>query len=220
MDASSGAAVAALDIQEGEHVLDLCCAPGAKLCMMAERVGPAGSVTGVDVSLARLCTCRRSMVEKYGIRNARLFLADAQHFNVPPPQTGHRQDEMALAPRSRKRRQGQSGPAAALGLAPDATTGDEQARLLCVSETFACAASAHTLYDKVRESLFARWWVGRGKTERYRERRLLLTPLWSTDGFCEIHGMESLRSTKLKRARARAGAGGRRMHTRRLAQGL
>eukprot|EP00048_Salpingoeca_helianthica_P024258 m.30858 g.30858 ORF g.30858 m.30858 type:complete len:387 (+) comp9274_c0_seq2:1657-2817(+) len=149
MDASSGAAIEALGIEAGDHVLDLCCAPGAKLCMMAERVGEGGSVTGVDVSLARLCTCRRSMVKKYNMRNVRLFLADARHFAVPPPQTGLRGDELALAPRPRKRKQGQSGPAALLGLPPGTEDGDAEARLLCVSTVFECRASAGRLYDKV-----------------------------------------------------------------------
>ncbi len=31
MDASSGAAVVALDPRPGDHVLDLCCAPGKRL---------------------------------------------------------------------------------------------------------------------------------------------------------------------------------------------
>lgn len=53
IDASSGAAVLALDPQPGEHILDLCCAPGAKLCMIADLLGREGSVTGVDVSKVR-----------------------------------------------------------------------------------------------------------------------------------------------------------------------
>ena len=40
IDAASGAAVVALDPQPGEHVLDLCCAPGAKLCAIADAMGP------------------------------------------------------------------------------------------------------------------------------------------------------------------------------------
>ena len=63
IDVSSGAAVAALDPQPGEHVLDLCCAPGAKLCAIADAMGLRGSVTGVDVSaerLARLLPAARS----------------------------------------------------------------------------------------------------------------------------------------------------------------
>lgn len=50
IDASSGAAVAALDPRPGDAVIDLCCAPGAKLAMIADRMQRQGSLTGVDVS--------------------------------------------------------------------------------------------------------------------------------------------------------------------------
>jgi 16S rRNA C967 or C1407 C5-methylase (RsmB/RsmF family) len=64
MDLASGAAVVALDVQPGDTVLDLCCAPGAKLCMIADLLqggvdaSPMGSVTGVDIVPHRLATCR------------------------------------------------------------------------------------------------------------------------------------------------------------------
>ena len=50
IDASSAAAVAALDPRPGENVLDLCCAPGAKFCMIADAMQRSGTLTGVDVS--------------------------------------------------------------------------------------------------------------------------------------------------------------------------
>ena len=34
----------ALDPQPGDSVLDLCCAPGAKLCMIAEMMGREGTL--------------------------------------------------------------------------------------------------------------------------------------------------------------------------------
>lgn len=61
MPSTTGAAVEALGIFIGDHVLDMCCAPGAKLCMMAERVGPTGSVTGVDIAAERLNACKTGM---------------------------------------------------------------------------------------------------------------------------------------------------------------
>lgn len=53
IDAASGAAVAALDPQPGDDVLDVCCAPGAKLAMIADWMRRQGSVTGVDIAQVR-----------------------------------------------------------------------------------------------------------------------------------------------------------------------
>lgn len=58
IDASSGAVVKALEPQPGDNILDLCCAPGAKLCMISDVMGRTGTVTGVDVNLKRLGSCR------------------------------------------------------------------------------------------------------------------------------------------------------------------
>lgn len=87
IDAASGAAVAALGAQAGESVLDLCCAPGAKLCMLAEAVGPTGSVTGVDVAEHRLAACRTLCI-KYNLENVRLYLGDGCAFAEPQLELG------------------------------------------------------------------------------------------------------------------------------------
>ncbi|KAF9571682.1 hypothetical protein EC968_000279 [Mortierella alpina] len=104
MDLSSGIAVYALDVQPGDHVLDICCAPGAKLCMIAglltnsgsvgsdrSRAGNqlqmdiTGTVTGVDVSPHRLATCR-SLLKRHRLQQcARLFQADGTTFGVMRP---------------------------------------------------------------------------------------------------------------------------------------
>ncbi len=76
MDAASAAAVWALDPQPGEHILDLCCAPGLKLSAIADAMGAASeegagggagggaaSVTGVDVNRARLQVARKVAVK-------------------------------------------------------------------------------------------------------------------------------------------------------------
>ncbi|RIB04716.1 S-adenosyl-L-methionine-dependent methyltransferase [Gigaspora rosea] len=86
IDLSSGIAVYALDIRPNDHILDLCCAPGAKLCMMSDILGTKGSgtITGVDISRDRASTCR-SLLKKYKISRARLFVADGTTFNVPAP---------------------------------------------------------------------------------------------------------------------------------------
>ncbi|KAI8808104.1 S-adenosyl-L-methionine-dependent methyltransferase [Cladochytrium replicatum] len=88
MDVSSGAAIQVLDPGPNDHLLDLCCAPGAKLCFIADlqqsRGIGHGSVTGVDISTKRMEVCR-STVKKAGVPSARLFVADGTKFNVPAP---------------------------------------------------------------------------------------------------------------------------------------
>ncbi|KAJ8467240.1 hypothetical protein OPV22_029792 [Ensete ventricosum] len=84
MDAASGAAVSALNVSLGDHVLDLCCAPGAKLCMLADLLGNSGSLTGVDIARARLAACR-TMLQKYSLGDCcRLFVADGTSFSLLP----------------------------------------------------------------------------------------------------------------------------------------
>ncbi|KAG0180247.1 hypothetical protein DFQ29_000981 [Apophysomyces sp. BC1021] len=87
IDLSSAVAVEALEIDKDDHVLDLCCAPGAKLCMIANLLGDQGSgtVTGVDLAAHRLATCR-SLLKKYRVgARARLFEADGTTFSVWAP---------------------------------------------------------------------------------------------------------------------------------------
>ncbi|KAF0750198.1 hypothetical protein AaE_006798 [Aphanomyces astaci] len=99
MEASSGYAVSVLDVQPGDHVLDLCCAPGAKLTMLADVLQKRGSVTGVDFSKSRISACK-TLVHKYDLIHAhpptattsqtvgawrcRLFHADGRSFHVLP----------------------------------------------------------------------------------------------------------------------------------------
>ncbi|RLN80336.1 hypothetical protein BBJ28_00022327 [Nothophytophthora sp. Chile5] len=128
IDISSGYAVTLLDIQPGEHVLDLCCAPGAKLTMIADLLHLQGSVTGVDFSRTRLGACRQ-LVHKYQLLQpgdgwedgsdsarwrCRLFHADGQTFNVGPKTECARIDGLEVlldsqeiasrAPRDRQRK--------------------------------------------------------------------------------------------------------------------
>ncbi|CAG8520474.1 4321_t:CDS:2 [Paraglomus occultum] len=69
IDLSSAIAVYALDLEKGDHVLDLCCAPGAKLCMISDLLGTDGTGT----------------VTGYRIGRARLFVADGTTFGVRAP---------------------------------------------------------------------------------------------------------------------------------------
>ena len=70
VDASSAAAVAVLDPQPGDRVLDLCCAPGAKLCLIAEAMAvegaPRGNVVGVDISRDRLGAAA-TLMQRHGV---------------------------------------------------------------------------------------------------------------------------------------------------------
>ncbi|PIN05474.1 16S rRNA (cytosine(967)-C(5))-methyltransferase [Handroanthus impetiginosus] len=84
IDAASGAAVLALDVKPGDHVLDLCAAPGAKLCMILDLLGCSGSVTGIDVARHRLAASR-TMLQKYALGDrCRLFVADGTAFSLIP----------------------------------------------------------------------------------------------------------------------------------------
>ncbi|CAO3641674.1 unnamed protein product [Cunninghamella blakesleeana] len=87
IDLSSAIAVEALNITKNDHILDLCCAPGAKLCMISNIIGMEGigTVTGVDIAPHRLATCR-SLVKKYKVGNrVRLYDADGTTFDIPAP---------------------------------------------------------------------------------------------------------------------------------------
>ena len=81
MDPSSGVAVAVLLTSEYDvepcqddrpgpvRVLDLCCAPGLKLCMISDLISesnPGSTVVGVDVSNTRLSSCK-AIVKKYQV---------------------------------------------------------------------------------------------------------------------------------------------------------
>ena len=50
-------------------VLDLCCAPGLKLCMMADLLPSSSMVVGVDISSQRISLCKK-IIKKYHIDEA------------------------------------------------------------------------------------------------------------------------------------------------------
>ena len=83
MDAASGFAARALGCNEGDRVLDLCCAPGAKLLCLAEAVGVNGAVDGVDVSEKRLSIARKLLDAHHdpaGAARVRLYKSDGRRF--------------------------------------------------------------------------------------------------------------------------------------------
>jgi len=74
------AALDALAVTPGESVLDVGCGPGTTTVALAERVGPAGRVVGVDISAPLLAVGRRRAA---GLANVSFVEADAQ--TVIPP---------------------------------------------------------------------------------------------------------------------------------------
>lgn len=86
LDVSSGLAVKALDINQNDHILDICCAPGGKLVYIADLIGQSGTgtVTGVDINKTRLSICK-SLIRKYKHNRVRLFCHDGTTFNIRPP---------------------------------------------------------------------------------------------------------------------------------------
>jgi len=59
-------AIHALDLPQGSRGLDVGCGIGLQVMLLEEAVGPAGHVTGVDLSLEFL-DCARSIAEKAGM---------------------------------------------------------------------------------------------------------------------------------------------------------
>jgi SAM-dependent methyltransferase len=69
-------------IREGMKVADFGCGVGVVTRMLAEIVGPSGSVTGIDVNSQQLAEARR-WCESYGLTNTSFVTADATHTGLP-----------------------------------------------------------------------------------------------------------------------------------------
>lgn len=67
----------------GLRVLDVATGTGLLALDAARRVGPAGSVVGVDVSAGMLSEANRK-AEEAGLRNATFVLGDAERLDFPP----------------------------------------------------------------------------------------------------------------------------------------
>jgi SAM-dependent methyltransferase len=70
------AAVDALDPAPGDAVVDLGCGTGANLAYLRERVGPTGTVVGVDAAPGAVARAR-DHVEQAGWENVSVWLGDA-----------------------------------------------------------------------------------------------------------------------------------------------
>lgn len=73
-DATSAAAIEALDIKAGQRVLDRCAGRGTKTQQIIERVGSTGRVVAMDTSKSRLRSLEQLIVRR-NISNAEAFVA-------------------------------------------------------------------------------------------------------------------------------------------------
>ena len=76
------AARLALNVQPGDHVLDLACGTGLNFPHLHELVGEHGQVVGADLTPAMLDIARRLIQEK-GWKNVEVREADAAHLPFP-----------------------------------------------------------------------------------------------------------------------------------------
>ena len=65
-----------LNLKAGERVLDVCCGSGASALPAADRVGPTGSILGLDLS-ERLLVLARAKAHAKGLANIEFRVADA-----------------------------------------------------------------------------------------------------------------------------------------------
>ena len=89
IDAASGAAVAALAPRPGDNVLDVCCAPGAKLAMLADWMQRKGTLTGVDVAQVRGCWPLKGRYGGGGVLSRCVFAGAGELLLQHPPQVPH-----------------------------------------------------------------------------------------------------------------------------------
>jgi SAM-dependent methyltransferase len=73
-------AMAALEVAQGETILDVGCGAGQTLLQLAERVGPGGRVIGVDIAPSLVELARRRAAD---FEHVRLLTDDAETFDLP-----------------------------------------------------------------------------------------------------------------------------------------
>ncbi|MDG5775820.1 methyltransferase domain-containing protein [Haloarculaceae archaeon H-GB1-1] len=76
--------VDSLDLEPGDTVVEMGCGTGGNLRLLGERVGPSGSVVGVDFSRGALDTARQR-VAREGLANVHLVHGDATRPPVSEP---------------------------------------------------------------------------------------------------------------------------------------
>jgi ubiquinone/menaquinone biosynthesis C-methylase UbiE len=71
-----------LDLQTGEHVLDVCCGSGVSAIPAAEKVAPNGSVLGIDLA-ENLLALARAKASRLGLRNIEFRVGDMLDLRLP-----------------------------------------------------------------------------------------------------------------------------------------
>lgn len=80
---SSGWVVALLDVQKGEHIIDICSAPGGKTALISELCGDSGTICACDVKWQRLLNVVET-VDRMKLNNVYPLICDG----LNPPFTG------------------------------------------------------------------------------------------------------------------------------------
>ena len=75
-------AVRLLDLKPGSRVLDAGCGPGGSFPYLVDAVGPAGEVTGVEIS-PELASNARRRIEKNKWNNVQVVVGDARNVQLP-----------------------------------------------------------------------------------------------------------------------------------------
>lgn len=75
-------AVAALNLAQGDTVVELGCGTGLNFSLLQEAIGPTGKIIGVDLTQAMLAQAEKR-VEENGWSNIELIHSDANSFQFP-----------------------------------------------------------------------------------------------------------------------------------------
>jgi SAM-dependent methyltransferase len=79
----SAALLDRVGVQRGWNAIDLGCGPSGIIDLLAERVGPEGHVTGLDVNPANVALAR-AFADEHGLANADIAEGDARRTGLPP----------------------------------------------------------------------------------------------------------------------------------------
>lgn len=72
-----------MNLNEGDHVVEIGCGTGLNFGLVQERIGPRGKITGVDLTDAMLAQAGER-VQRKGWKNVELVQEDARDFIFPP----------------------------------------------------------------------------------------------------------------------------------------